>query len=186
AAYPALGVGDLPLAVSARCGVHTHLFNIEPATFEFLENVLDEVIELFPGPYVHLGGDEAVKDEWKASAAVQTRARALGIDDSDALQDYFTQRLGRYLGAHGRRLVGWDEIQRPGLPRDAIVMSWRGVTGAHAAALSGHDAILSPWPTLYFDNRQSKSETEPPGRLQVVSLEDVYRFAPRDPTLSGA
>ncbi len=69
AAYPALGVGDLPLAVSARWGVHTHLFNFEPATFEFLENVLDEVMQLFPGPYVHLGGDEAVKDEWNASAA---------------------------------------------------------------------------------------------------------------------
>ncbi len=186
AAYPALGAGDAPLAVSARWGIHTHLFNIEPATFQFLENVLTEVIALFPGPYVHLGGDEAVKDEWNASAAVQARARSLGIRDADALQGYFTQRLAAYLAAHGRRLVGWDEILRPGLSRDAIVMSWHGVSGAHAAAVSGHDAILSPWPTLYFDNRQSTSPSEPPGRLQVISLEDVYRFAPRDPTLSGA
>ena len=131
AAYPELGAADRPLAVSARWGVHTHLFNVEPATFEFLDNVLSEVIALFPGPYVHLGGDEAVKDEWNASAAVQARARALGIGDSEALQDYFTQRLARYLAAHGRRLIGWDEILRPGLAQDAIVMSWHGVSGAH-------------------------------------------------------
>jgi hexosaminidase len=185
AAYPALGVDDRPLAVSARWGVHTHLFNVEPSTFRFLDDVLSEVIALFPGPYVHLGGDEPAKDEWNASAAVQARARALGIPDADALQAYFTQRLEKALAAHHRRLIGWDEILQPGLPRDAIVMSWHGATGAHAAAVSGHDAILAPWPTLYLDYRQSTLPGEPPGRLIVSSLEDVYRFEPRDPTLNA-
>jgi hexosaminidase len=186
AAYPELGVAQpaaTPLAVSARWGVHTHLFNVEPATFAFLENVLDEVMELFPSDYIHVGGDEAVKNEWQESAAVQARARALGIKDADDLQAHFTQEIGRYLTAHGRRLAGWDEILRPGLDRNAVVMSWHGTAGAHAAAAAGHDTVLSPWPTLYFDNRQSSLPTEVPGRLSVVSLEDVYRFEPRDLTL---
>jgi len=187
AAYPELGVAREPaaepLAVSARWGVHTHLFNVEPATFAFLEDVLDEVMELFPSSYIHVGGDEAVKNEWQESAAVQARARTLGIKDADDLQGHFTQEIGRYLAAHGRRLVGWDEILRPGLNQDAIVMSWHGTAGAHAAAIEGHDTVLSPWPTLYFDNRQSSLPTEVPGRLNIVSLEDVYRFEPRDPTL---
>ena len=189
AAYPELGVTDAPagakaLPVSASWGVLTHLFNLEPHTFDFLENVLTEVMELFPAGYVHIGGDEAVKDEWNASPEVQARAHELGIQDSDALQAYFTQRIGRYLAAHGRRTVGWDEILRPGLMKNAIVMSWHGVSGAHTAALAGNDTILAPWPTLYFDNRQSTLPTEPPGRLKVVSLEDVYRFEPQDATLS--
>jgi len=187
AAYPELGVARessaAALAVSPRWGVHTHLFNVEPATFAFLEDVLDEVMELFPGNYIHVGGDEAVKNEWQESAAVQARARALGIKDADDLQAHFTQEIGRYLAAHGRRLVGWDEILRPGLERNAVVMSWHGTAGAHAAAVAGHDTVLSPWPTLYFDNRQSSLPTEVPGRLSVVSLEDVYRFEPRDSTL---
>jgi hexosaminidase len=187
AAYPELGVAQdpaaMPLDVSDRWGVHTHLFNVEPATFAFLENVLDEVMKLFPGKYIHVGGDEAVKDEWRQSAAVQARAHALGIKDANDLQAYFTQEIGRYIAAHGRRLVGWDEILRPGLDRNAVVMSWHGIAGAHAAAVAGHDTVLSPWPTLYFDNRQSSLPTEVPGRLDIVSLEDVYRFEPRDPTL---
>ena len=187
AAYPELGVAQepaaAPLAVSARWGVHTHLFNVEPATFAFLEDVLDEVMELFPSNYIHVGGDEAVKNEWQESAAVQARAHALGIKDADDLQAYFTQEIGRYLTAHGRRLVGWDEILRPGLDRNAVVMSWHGVAGTHVAAVAGHDTVLSPWPTLYFDNRQSSLPTEVPGRLNIVSLEDVYRFEPRDSTL---
>jgi hexosaminidase len=187
AAYPELGVAHEPaaepLAVSARWGVHTHLFNVEPATFAFLENVLDEVMELFPSNYIHVGGDEAVKNEWQESAAVQARARALGIKDAEDLQAHFTQEIGRYIAARGKRLVGWDEILRPGLDRNAVVMSWHGIAGTHAAAVAGYDTVLSPWPTLYFDNRQSSLPTEMPGRLNIVSLEDVYRFEPRDSTL---
>jgi hexosaminidase len=190
AAYPSLGsagaaaAGAASPTVSASWGVHTHLFNLQPSTFEFLDNVLAEVIGLFPGTAIHVGGDEAVKDEWIASPAVQARARQLGIQDPGALQAYFTQRIGRSLAAHGRRLIGWDEILRPGLSKDAIVMSWHGVSGAHTAAQVGNDTVLTPWPMLYFDNRQSTLPTEPPGRLKVVTLEDVYRFDPHDSSLT--
>jgi hexosaminidase len=154
AAYPSLGsagaaAGAAAPTVSAKWGVHTHLFNLQPSTFEFLDHVLAEVISLFPGTAIHVGGDEAVKDEWIASPAVQARARQLGIQDPGALQAYFTQRIGRSLAARGRRLIGWDEILRPGLSKDAIVMSWHGVSGAHTAAAAGN-----------------------------VALEDVYRFDP--------
>ncbi|MGB6353379.1 MAG: family 20 glycosylhydrolase, partial [Steroidobacteraceae bacterium] len=188
AAYPWLGSaapGAAPPSVSASWGVLDHVFNLRPDTFAFLRNVLAEVMQLFPAPYIHLGGDEAVKDEWKASPEIQARARRLGISDPDALQAYFTRRMGSYLAAHGRRMIGWDEILRPGLARHAIVMSWHGVSGAHAAALAGHDSILAPAPTLYFDNRQSTLADEPPGRLTLVSLEQVYRFEPHDASLAA-
>lgn len=187
AAYPELGAVKGPAQpVSARWGVHQDLFNLEPSTFEFLENVLTEVIALFPSRYIHVGGDEAVKDQWIASPEVQARARALGITDMEALQTWFTQEIGRFLAKHDRRLVGWDEILRPGLPTDAVVMSWRGTSGAHDAAVAGNDTILSPWPTLYFDNQQAAVASEPPGRIRVISLEDVYRFDLRDPALTEA
>jgi hexosaminidase len=188
AAYPSLGSSapGAPPAVSASWGVLDHLFNLEPQTFAFLENVLAEVMELFPVGYIHIGGDEAVKEEWNTSPEIQARARQLGIRGSDALQAYFTQRIGRYLAAHGRRIIGWDEILQPGLRQDAIVMSWHGVSGAHAAAVAGHDSILAPSPTLYFDNRQSTLPDEPPGRLKVVSLEDIYRFEPNDAALTAS
>jgi hexosaminidase len=188
AAYPALGAA-IPAAgapaptVSANWGVLDHLFNLEPHTFEFLDDVLAEVMALFPSRIIHIGGDEAVKDEWNASPEVQTRARQQGLRDPGALQAYFTQKIAGYLAAHGRRIIGWDEILQPGLRQDAIVMSWHGVSGAHAAAVAGHDTVLAPSPTLYFDNRQSTLRGEPPGRLTVASLEDVYRFEPRDSAL---
>jgi len=187
AAYPMYGahVGPAP-PVSSNWGVHEYLFNLEPATFRFLDDVLDEVIALFPSPYIHIGGDEAVKSQWKASAAVQARARALGISDPSRLQAYFTQRIARHLARRGRRMVGWDEVLEPGLREDAVVMSWRGTRGAHTAAIAGNDTVLTPWPTLYFDNQQSALGIEPPGRMQVVSLKDVYSFEPRDRTLTPA
>ena len=188
AAYPELGAIDShpTLPVSPKWGVHSHLFNLEPGTFEFLQNVLDEVLQLFPSRYVHIGGDEAVKDEWNASASVQARARLLGIRDADALQAYFTRRIGRYLSAKGRRAVGWDEILQPGLAADAVVMSWHGASAAHAAAVMGNDAVLAPDPLLYLDHRQSPLAGEPPGRIAVLSLKGVYDFEPHDAKLSEA
>jgi hexosaminidase len=184
AAYPALGSGTGPLRVTPNWGVLNHLFNVEPETFRFLDDVLAEVVELFPSPIIHIGGDEAVKDEWNASPEVRAREAALGIHDPDALQAYFTQRIGTYLATRGRRIVGWDEILQPGLRKDAVIMSWHGVSGAQAAATAGHDSVLAPDPGLYLDHRQSTLPNEPPGRLKVLSLEDVYRFAPQDPAQS--
>jgi hexosaminidase len=180
AAYPDLGLGSVtPGVVPADWGIYTNLFNVEEATFAFFENVLREVMALFPGTYVHVGGDEAVKDQWRASPRVQERMRELGVRDEAALQGYFVARIGRFLAQHGRRLVGWDEILEGGIAPDATVMSWRGVDGARTAAQSGHDAVLAAWPTLYFDNRQGAAATEPPGRGRVVGLRDVYEFDTR-------
>ncbi len=186
AAYPALGAGDVAPAVSADWGIHDYLFNVEESTFEALETVLSEVLALFPGEYIHVGGDEAVKDRWIASERVQQRMAELGVADETALQSYFVKRIERFLHAHGRRLIGWDEILEGGIAPRATVMSWRGIDGALTAARLGHDTVLSPWPTLYFDHRQSALPSEPPGRGLIVALEDVYRFDPMPPELAEA
>jgi hexosaminidase len=185
AAYPQLGVFQKasPPKVSADWGMHQTLFNVEEATFEFLEHVLDEAIELFPGQYIHIGGDEAAKDQWQASPRVQARMRELGVKDEHALQSYFIQRMEKFLNAKGRRLIGWDEILEGGLAPNATVMSWRGIDGAVAAATAGHDAVLSPAPTLYFDNRPVAAPS-PPGRGAVIDMERVYRFDPAPAALS--
>src|SRR5690606_9450274 len=151
---------------------------VEENTLAALETILEEVLELFPGEYIHVGGDEAVKGRWLASPSVQARMRELGIEDPEALQAWFVQRLDAFLAARGRRLIGWDEILEGALPPRATVMSWRGIEGALEAAERGHDTVLSASPTLYFDHIQSRLASEPSGREIVISLEDVYRFEP--------
>ncbi len=183
AAYPQLGVTGKPSAVPADWGIYQNLFNVEESTFAFLEDVLDEVMELFPSEYIHVGGDEAVKNQWQSSPRVQSRMRELGVKDEHALQSYFVQRMEKYLNAHGRRLIGWDEILEGGLAPNATVMSWRGIQGAVAAAAAAHDAVLAPAPTLYLDNRPLNT-ARPPGRGPVVSVEDVYRFDPAPAALT--
>ncbi len=177
AAYPELGTGDRP-AVSPDWGIHTYVFNVEERTFTFLEDVLSEVVALFPGQYIHVGGDEAVKDRWRSSARVQQRMRELGVANEAALQSYFVARIGRFLSARGRKLIGWDEILEGGLPPGATVMSWRGTQGAIEAARKGHDVVMAPAPDLYMDYLQSDSPDEPSGRPRLVTLESVYGFEP--------
>lgn len=184
-AYPALGMGvPLPDGVWSDWGVFPWLYNSDDATFTFLQDVLDEVMALFPSPWIHLGGDEATKEQWKADPATQARIRALGLADENALQGWFMARIGNYLAGHGRRMIGWDEILEGGVPADAVVMSWRGVDGAVTAARAGHDAILSAAPTLYFDHRQGTGPDEPPGRGAPVTLADVYAFDPAPAALT--
>jgi len=184
AAYPQLGVTGKPAAVPADWGIYQNLFNVDESTFTFLEDVLAEVLTLFPSEYIHTGGNEAVKKQWHDSPRVQSRMRELGVKDEHALQSYFVQRMEKYLSAHGRRLIGWDEILEGGLPPNASVMSWRGIEGAITAAAANHDAVLSPAPTLYLDNRPL--DWARPGRGPVVSLEDVYRFDPAPAALTEA
>ncbi|MEN4903886.1 family 20 glycosylhydrolase [Luteimonas sp. TWI1437] len=185
-AYPELGVLDTPVPVLAEWGVNRTLFNVEESTFTFLENVLAEVVDLFPGRYVHVGGDEAVKDQWEASPRVQQRMRELGVRDEAQLQSHFIGRMERYLSTHGRRLIGWDEILEGGLPPEATVMSWRGIEGGIAAAALGHDVVMSPSSDLYLDYLQTDAPDEPPGRPSMVTLEQVYRFEPVPAALPAA
>ena len=187
AAYPELGsTATPPRGPSSDWGVHPYLYNVDEKTFGFLQDVLTEVMALFPGPYIHIGGDEAVKVQWKADPAVQARMRALYIGDEDALQGWFTARMEQFLTAHGRKLVGWDEILLGGVPPRATVMSWRGLDGAIIAAKLGHDTVLAPQPIYYFDNRQAASADQPPGRGRLVTLKDVYDFDPIPAVLSPA
>ncbi|MGH8244299.1 MAG: beta-N-acetylhexosaminidase, partial [Steroidobacteraceae bacterium] len=178
ASYPRLGTGGNPPPVSPDWGVHDYLFNADESTLAFLEDVLAEVIVLFPGEFVHVGGDEAVKDRWRSSPRVQARIRELGLADEAALQGWFVARIGRFLEARGRRLIGWDEILESGIPARASIMSWRGTDGAIAAARAGHDVVMAPAPVLYLDHIQSDSPAEPPGRPPVVALADVYGYEP--------
>ena len=176
-AYPEYGMtGQAPASGMSDWGVYSNLYTPDDKTFAFLDTVLDEVMDLFPSPYIHIGGDEAIKNQWQESPAVQARLKALGLKDEDALQSWFVARIGRHLAARGRHMIGWDEILDGGVAPDAVVMSWRGLAGARDAARQGHDTILSPQPDLYLDSRQSLSGREPPGRSELATLRTVYDF----------
>jgi len=178
AAYPEFGVfGDRP-GVSHDWGVNPYLLNPGPKGVAFVKQVLDELIAVFPGTYIHLGGDEAIKDQWQRSPQVQAQIKALGLKDENQLQSWLIDEFGNYLAAKGRRLIGWDEILEGGLPGSASVMSWRGEKGAVDAANQNHDVVLTPAPTLYFDSLQSDRGDEPPGRLSIQTLADVYKYEP--------
>ena len=178
AAYPQLGVSGQPVAVSSEWGVNVNLFNADEATMRFLEDVMGQVAKLFPGRYVHIGGDEAVKDQWKASVKMQARIHALGVNGEEGLQAWMIARLERYLSAHGKRVIGWDEILAGKLPPSATVMSWRGAEGGIDAAKQGHDVVMAPASDLYLDYLQTDSPNEIPGRPSLVTLKQVYDFEP--------
>ena len=178
AAYPELGVTGQPLEVWPRWGVNANIFNPSEKTILFLQDVLSEVLTLFPGPFIHVGGDEAIKDQWKASAAVQARIKELGLEDEHEMQSYFIRRMDSFLAEKGRRLIGWDEILEGGLAPGATVMSWRGVQGGITAAKAGHDVVMSPTTHVYLDYAQSKEPNELPGIGGYVPLETVYGFEP--------
>jgi hexosaminidase len=186
AAYPEFGITGKRPPVSADWGVHTYLYNVDASTFEFLQNVLSEVIDLFPGPYIHVGGDEAAKDQWHASSRVQQRMRELHVANEEALQSYFIARIEKFVNAQGKKLVGWDEILQGGLAPRTTVMSWQGTKGGIEAAKQGHDVVMSPSPTMYLDHVQSTLHDEPPGRPDVVSLAHIYNYEPVPAELNAA
>ncbi len=187
-AYPELGVfpdsRHVPLDV---WGVSEVIFNVEESTIAFLQDVLTEVMELFPGPFIHIGGDEAVKNQWKASPRVQARMRELGAADEHALQSWFIRRMDTFLTERGRRLVGWDEILEGGLAPNATVMSWRGMAGGIAAARAGHDVVMAPTSHTYLDYYQSRDRAnEPLAFGGFLPLDTVYAFEPVPAELDAA
>ncbi|MDU7361859.1 MAG: beta-N-acetylhexosaminidase [Propionibacteriaceae bacterium] len=184
AAYPELGVVDEPLEPWTNWGINVNVFNVEESTIEFLCNVFDEVVELFPSEYIHIGGDECPKEQWEADPRTQERMQELGVADEHALQSWFISRIGEHLASRGRKLLGWDEILEGGLAKDATVLSWRGWAGAIAAARAGHDVIACPEDTVYLDYRQSDDPREPIPVATVTTVADVYGFSPVPPGIS--
>ncbi|WAX79767.1 beta-N-acetylhexosaminidase [Streptomyces sp. KMM 9044] len=197
AAYPELGNTDVvdtsSLTVWDTWGINPNVLAPTDTTLRFYEGVLEEVLELFPadaaGPaayspspsfssFVHIGGDECPKDQWRASDTAQKRIADLGLADEDALQSWFVGHFAGWLAARGRRLIGWDEILEGGLPPGAAVSSWRGYAGGIAAARAGHDVVMCPKQYVYLDHRQDAGPEEPVPIGYVRTLEDVYRFEP--------
>ncbi|MFI9024271.1 beta-N-acetylhexosaminidase [Streptomyces sp. NPDC053560] len=191
AAYPELGNTDVidtsALEVWDTWGVNPNVLAPTDATLRFYEGVLEEVLDLFPAevsPFVHLGGDECPKDQWRRSPAAQARIAALGLADEDELQSWFIRHFDDWLTARGRRLIGWDEILEGGLPGGAAVSSWRGYAGGIAAAEAGHDVVMCPEQQVYLNFREHGGPDEPMPIAYVRTLEDVYRFDPLPPGLS--
>jgi hexosaminidase len=184
ASYPELGNRREKLEVSTRWGIHKNIFNVREETIVFLQNVLAEVIELFPSEYIHIGGDEVPTDQWKADPYAQALMRKLGLKSEVELHGWFIGRMNDFLRSRGRRLVGWDEILEGGAPPGAVVMSWRGMKGGIAAARAGHDVVMAPTTHTYFDYYQSKDPSEPLAIGGLLPLETVFQFDPIPPELT--
>ncbi|MEV0407318.1 beta-N-acetylhexosaminidase [Actinoallomurus sp. NPDC050550] len=185
AAYPELGNLDVPLEVATTWGVGENVLNTEEHTIRFFQNVLDEVLELFPSPYICVGGDECRKDQWRASPAAQRRIGELGLRDEEELQSWMISRFADHLSSCGRQLVGWDEILEGGAPEGTVIASWRDDHGAVAAAKAGHAVVTCPNTSTYLDYRQAPGEDEPVPFGTVLTLEDVYSFEPVPAALAG-
>ena len=179
AAYPELACTEGPFEVAMTWGVFEDIYCPYEETFEFLENVLAEVIELFPGEYVHIGGDEAPKTRWEESAFVRDLMQREGMNEVDQVQSYFIRRIERFLNENGKRMIGWDEILEGGLAPNATVMSWRGTIGGIQASRMGHDVVMTPYSHLYFDYYQSEDqENEPFAIGGFLPLDTVYSYEP--------
>jgi hexosaminidase len=178
AAYPELGCTGKQIAVATKWGVFEEIYCPKESTFKFLEDVIDEVAELFPGKYIHIGGDEAPKTRWKECAHCQKLIKKEGLKDEHELQNYFITRMEKYINSKGKQIIGWDEILEGGLAPNATVMSWRGTNGAVEAAKQKHNVILTPNSHCYFDHYQSDNENEPLAIGGFLPLEKVYSFNP--------
>ena len=146
--------------------------------FEFLENVLAEVMDIFPSKYIHIGGDEATKTNWKKCPHCQKRIKEEGLKDVNELQSYFVKRIEKFINSKGKKLIGWDEILEGGLAPEATVMSWRGTQGGIEAAEQGHDVIMTPGSHCYFDHYQGPQNEEPLAIGGYLPISKVYEFDP--------
>ena len=197
AAYPELGNTDVvdttALGVWTDWGINPNVLAPTEEVLRFYENVLTEVLDLFPGEFLHIGGDECERDQWKASPTAKRRVAELGLRDEEDIQGWFIQHFDRWLAERGRRLIGWDEIlsgnalaeDGSGLGPGAAVTSWRGYAGGVAAARAGRDVVMCPEQQVYLDHRQADGEQEPVPIGYVRTLRDVYDFEPVPPELVG-
>lgn len=185
-AYPHLGCTGGPYEAATTWGVFDDVFCAgKEETFKFLEDVLDEVLELFPGEYVHIGGDECPKTRWKTCPHCQKRIKNEKLKDEHELQSYFIQRMEKYLNGKGRQIIGWDEILEGGLAPNATVMSWRGEEGGIAAAQQNHDVVMTPGNWCYFDNYQDTTGTEPLAIGGFTPVSEVYEYEPQPKQLTA-
>ncbi len=178
-AYPELSCTGEKQDIPTTWGVFEDIYCAgNEKTFEFIEDVLDEVIALFPGEYIHIGGDEAPKSRWEECPKCQARMQKEGLEDEHELQSYFIKRIDTYLTSKGKKLIGWDEILEGGLAANATVMSWRGTKGGIAAARQGNQVIMTPSSHCYFDYYQADRNFEPKAIGGYTSLKKVYEFEP--------
>lgn len=188
AAYPQFGNNTGPYEVAKRWGIFTEVYAPSEETFGFLEDVLTEVMSLFPSKYIHIGGDEVLKKEWKESNYAQEVIQREGLKDEFELQSYFVQRIEKFLNKNGRDMIGWDEILEGGLAPNATVMSWRGIEGGVAAAKQHHRVIMTPGTHCYFDYYQAaeadRIEEPITGSKRHTTVEKVYAYEPTPEALS--
>lgn len=184
-AYPELACTPGPFRAATTWGVFDDIYCTKEQTFTFLEGVLDEVIELFPSTYIHIGGDEAPKTRWEKCPVCQANIKKYNLKDENELQSWFNHRIEEYLNQRGRRMIGWDEILEGGLSPNATVMSWRGTEGGIAAAQQGHDAIMTPGGYCYFDHYQANPEFQPLAFGGFTTLKKVYFYEPVPEELSS-
>lgn len=178
AAYPEYSCSGGPFEVRKAWGIDHDVFCPYDKTFDFLQDILDEVMQLFPSEYIHIGGDECPKTSWKASAFCQDLIKKEGLKDEYELQSYFINRIEKYLNSKGRQIIGWDEILEGGLAPNATVMSWRGIKGGIAAAKEKHKVVMTPGTHCYFDHYQGFRNYEPIAIHGFTPLEKVYAYQP--------
>ncbi|PLW94938.1 MAG: beta-N-acetylhexosaminidase [Marinilabiliales bacterium] len=178
AAYPELACTDGPFRTATTWGVFEDVYCPKENTFVFLEDVLSEVIDMFPGKYIHIGGDEVPKTNWKNCSDCQQLIQSESLENEDGLQSYFIKRIEKFLNSKGRQLIGWDEILEGGLSPNATVMSWRGIEGGIEAAKFGHDAIMTPGSYCYFDHYQANPNFQPLAIGGFTPLKKVYEYDP--------
>jgi hexosaminidase len=185
ASYPFLGCTKGPYKTMDTWGVLDDVYCAgNDSTFTFIQNVLNEVMPLFPAAYIHIGGDECPKARWKKCAACQKRIKDNNLKDEDALQSYFIQRIEKFVNSKGKKIIGWDEILEGGLAANATVMSWRGEAGGIEAAKQGHDVIMTPGSHCYLDHSQTRNEDS----LTIGSylpLDKIYNYEPIPATLTA-
>jgi hexosaminidase len=188
AAYPEFGNTKGPYEVAKRWGIFSEIYAPTEETFGFLEDILNEVMVLFPSKFIHIGGDEVLKKEWEESAYAQKVIKREGLKNEHELQSYFIRRIEKFLNSKGRNIIGWDEILEGGLAPNATVMSWRGVEGGIAAAKQHHSVIMTPGTHCYFDYYQVGGENQKKepitGSKRHTTVEKVYSYEPTPSALT--